>query len=382
MLLQIISAECRLSTRSRGGGHVTGLAEIARVAGVSVSTVSRVLNRRAGVNEDTRQRVLSVLTDLPYTPRGLGALQRTGVIGLLVPELSNPVFPAFAEALETTAARAGYSSLLCNTRSSTGRRETCSQGRAMNEEDYVRMLLARGVEGMIFVSPEIANVEVPLGRVTGPGYYAKLLADGVEMVFINGATPELDVSEVAVDEHLSGYLATRHLLELGHRRIGFVSGPSRSLPSRLKRAGWAAALEEENHPCDNELVSYGSFDPTGGAAALANLLDTARPTAVICSSDQMAVGVLREANHRGLRVPADLSVVGFDDIPFAAYCSPSLTTLAQPIEEMAAAAVDELLHRLARDRSRQGNEPHRRVFRPRLVVRESTGPVGDDRRPD
>jgi len=150
----------------------------------------------------------------------------------------------------------------------------------------------------------------------------------------------------------------------------------------LKRAGWAAALEEENHPCDNELVSYGSFDPTGGAAALANLLDTARPTAVICSSDQMAVGVLREANHRGLRVPADLSVVGFDDIPFAAYCSPSLTTLAQPIEEMAAAAVDELLHRLARDRSRQGNEPHRRVFRPRLVVRESTGPVGDDRRPD
>ncbi|GAA0653406.1 LacI family DNA-binding transcriptional regulator [Kutzneria viridogrisea] len=341
-----------------------GLAEIARIAGVSVSTVSRVLNRRAGVNEETRQRVLAVLTDLPYTPRGLGALQRTGVIGLLVPELSNPVFPAFAEALETRAARAGYSSLLCNTRSAN-----------MCEEEYVRMLLARGVEGMVFVSPEITNVEVPVGEAPRPGYYTKLLDDGVEMVFINGATPALDISDVAVDEQLAGYLATRHLVELGHRRIGFVSGPSRSLPSRLKRAGWSAALEEEGYESADRFVAHGPFDPAGGAAALGRLLDTVAPTAVICSSDQMAIGALSEAHRRGLRVPAELSVVGFDDIPFASYCSPALTTLAQPIEQMAAAAVDELLQRLDPDSPRRRGGSYSRVFRPRLVVRESTGPA-------
>ncbi|MCP2164704.1 LacI family DNA-binding transcriptional regulator [Goodfellowiella coeruleoviolacea] len=365
---------------------MSGLADIARAAGVSISTVSRVLNRRAGVNEETRQRVLAVLAEQPYTPRGLGALQRTGVIGLLVPELSNPVFPAFAEALETRAARLGYSSLLCNTRSAAIRREGPAESRppaartrtpvptSLGEEEYVRMLLARGVEGMVFVSPEITNVEVPLGEAPKPSYYAKLLADGVQMVFVNGATPSLDVPDVTVDEQLAGYLATQHLLELGHRRIGFVSGPSRSLPSRLKRAGWAAALEEAGLPAEAEFVAHAPFAAEGGGAAVARLLDTVRPTAVICSSDHMAMGVLRQAHQRGLSVPGDLSVVGFDDIPLAAYCSPALTTLAQPIEEMAAAAVDELVHRLDPDGRHRTNGNYTRVFRPKLVVRESTAP--------
>lgn len=356
---------------------MSGLAEIARAAGVSISTVSRVLNRRPGVNEETRQRVLAVIAELPYTPRGLGALQRTGVIGLLVPELSNPVFPAFAEALETTAARMGYSSLLCNTRVSGPRRfpgptALGNPGSAMGEEEYVRMLLARGVEGMVFVSPEITNVEIPLGQAPRPSYYAKLLADGVQMVFLNGATPALDVPDVTVDEQFAGYTATRHLLELGHRRIGFVSGPARSLPSRLKRAGWAAALEEHGLSAEPGYVAHAPFGAEGGRAAIAALLDGVRPTAVICSSDHMALGVLREAHQRGLSVPGDLSVVGFDDIPLASYCSPALTTLAQPIEEMAGAAVEELVHRLDPDRRRRPAGNFTRVFRPRLVVREST----------
>ncbi len=276
---------------------MSGLSEIARAAGVSISTVSRVLNRRAGVNEETRQRVLSVLTEMPYTPRGLGALQRTGVIGLLVPELSNPVFPAFAEALETRAARLGYSSLLCNTRS----------GIAMGEEEYVRMLLARGVEGMVFVSPEITNVEVPLGQAPRPSYYAKLLADGVHMVFLNGATPALDVPDVTVDEQIAGYLATKHLIELGHERDRVRLGPGAISPSRLKRAGWAAALEENHLPAGSEFVAHGPFSAEGGGEALAALLDTVAPTAVICSSDHMALGVMREAHQRGISIPDELS---------------------------------------------------------------------------
>ncbi len=334
-----------------------GLAEIAEAAGVSISTVSRVLNRRAGVNEETRRRVLQVLVEKPYTPRGLGALQRTGVLGLLVPELTNPVFPAFAEALETRAARRGYSSVLCNTRSAS-----------MREEEYVRMLLARGVEGMVFVSPESTDA------AASHDHYRQLRGEGVHMVFVNGGMPSLEVADVCVDEQAAGYLATRHLVELGHERIGFVCGPARSMPSRLKAAGWEVALEEAGLRHDPALLAHAPYGAPGGAAAAARLLETVRPTAVICSSDLMALGAISEAQHRGLVVPRDLSVVGFDDIPLASYCTPALTTLAQPIAEIARAAIDGLLADL--EGSGGGSPVHSRVFRPRLVARASSSPPG------
>lgn len=332
-----------------------GLAEIAAAAGVSISTVSRVLNRRDGVNDATRKRVLAVLAELPYNPRGVGALQRTGVIALLVPELSNPIFPAFAEALETRATRRGYSSLLCNTRSAS-----------MREEGYVRMLLARGVQGMVFVSPECSDT------AASHEHYRTLVAEGVHMVFVNASLPALEIPSVSVDEQVAGYAATRHLLQLGHRRIGFVAGPSRSLPSRAKAAGWQLALEEAELAADTALVAHAPYGAAGGAAAAGRLLaQPDPPSAVICSSDLMAIGAVSEARRRGLRVPEELSVVGFDDIPMAQYVTPALTTLAQPITEIARAAIDVLLTAL------EGSGPsgaHSRVFRPRLVVRDSTAP--------
>ena len=340
---------------------MAGLSDIARQAGVSVSTVSRVLNRKAGIAEETRRRVLEVLDRMPHTARGAESLRRTGVLGLLVPELSNPVFPAFAEALESRAAQAGYASLLCNTRA------------AMTEEEYVRMLLARGVEGMIFVSPEIANADSDERRCRR--YYEKLGRDGVRMVFVNGGAPSLDVPDITVDEHLAGHTAARHLLELGHRRIGFVSGPGRALPSRLKQAGWAAALEEAGVEPATDLVARGGFSADGGAEAMGRLLDGPKPTAVLCSSDVMALGAMSEAKRRGLSTPEDVSVVGFDDIPLAACCQPALTTLAQPIRDMAAAAVDELLRRLDPETAGRGAASFSRMFRPGLIVRESTREV-------
>jgi DNA-binding LacI/PurR family transcriptional regulator len=332
-----------------------GLAEIAAAAGVSISTVSRVLNRRDGVNDETRRRVLAVLTDLPYTPRGVGALQRTGVIALLVPELSNPVFPAFAEALETRAARRGYSSVLCNTRSAS-----------MREEGYVRMLLARGIQGMVFVSPECTDADA------SHEHYLRLASEGVHMVFVNGTLPALEVPSVSVDEQVAGYAATRHLIQLGHQRIGVVSGPSRSIPSRAKAAGWQLALEEAELVADPVLIARAAYGAAGGAQAAGHLLDLSHPpTGVICSSDLMAIGALSEAQRRGLRVPDHLSVVGFDDIPMAQYVTPALTTLAQPITEIARAAVDGLI--TAMEGTGTGTAAHARVFRPRLVVRDSTG---------
>lgn len=349
-----------------GNGEVADLSEIARSAGVSVSTVSRVLNRRPGVGERTRRRVLDVVNDMPHTPRGVEALRRTGVIGLLVPELSNPVFPAFAEALETRAARAGYSSLLCNTRA------------VMNEQQYARMLRARGVEAMIFVSPSIANVDPSAGSRSPRAFYDRLLDDGVRLVFVNGGAPTLRIPDIAVDEQLAGYTATRHLLDLGHTRIGFVCGPQRALPSRLKQAGWANALDEAGVHPDPQLVAHAGFSAEGGTEAMSTLLRGGRrPTAVLCSSDLMALGAMRSAREHGLSVPEGLSVVGFDDVSLASYSAPALTTLAQPIEEMANAAVDELVHRLDPDRAGGPSRGHSQVFRPRLIVRDSTAGPAD-----
>ncbi|MEN3358849.1 MAG: hypothetical protein V7637_2831, partial [Mycobacteriales bacterium] len=265
---------------------------------------------------------------------------------------------AFAEALETRAARRGYSSVLCNTRSAS-----------MREEEYVRMLLARGVEGMVFVSPESTDA------AASHDHYRQLRGEGVHMVFVNGGMPSLEVADVCVDEQAAGYLATRHLVELGHVRIGFVCGPARSMPSRLKAAGWEVALEEAGLAHDPALIAHAPYGAPGGAAALARLLETVRPTAVICSSDLMALGAISEAQKRGLAVPRDLSVVGFDDIPLASYCTPALTTLAQPIAEIARAAIDGLLADL--EGSADGGSPvHSRVFRPRLVARASSSPPG------
>ncbi len=332
-----------------------GLAGVAEAAGVSISTVSRVLNRRPGVHEETRRRVLSALAEQRYTPRGLDALHTTGVIGLLVPELTNPIFPAFAEALEVWAAERGYSTVLCNTRAASVR-----------EEEHVRVLLARGVAGMIFVSPESTDSLAP------HGHYKRLREDGVRMVFVNGGLPTLNVPDVCVDEQVAGYLATRHLVERGHERIGVVSGPARSVPTRLKLAGWQAALAEAGLAADPALVAHAEYGAAGGAAAAAKLLDCAATTALICASDVMAFGALAEARRRGLHVPRELSVVGFDDSPMAPYASPPLTTLAQPIAEMAQVAVDGLIADIDGDAS----EPHSRVFRPRLVERESTLRIG------
>lgn len=330
------------------------LAELAKEAGVSISTVSRVLNQKSGVSDSARERVLSVVSGLTYTRRGLDTLPGSGVVGLLVPELSNPIFPAFAEALETIAAAAGYSTLLCNTRASS-----------LGEEQYVRMLLARGVRGMVFVSPEAADVAAT------HSHYEQLLAEGVTMVFVNGHAPVLDIPDMRVDLRVAGYLGARHLAGLGHRAIGFVSGPSRSLAASMMRSGWESALAECELRADQSLVANGSFSAAGGADAVAKLLETSKPSAVICSSDHMALGAIAEAHRRGVRVPDDLSVVGFDDMPLAANYSPALTTLAQPVSTMAQSAVDELVTRL-RTTKPAASGPQSKVFRPQLVVREST----------
>lgn len=277
----------------------------------------------------------------------------TGVIGLLLPDFENPIFPELAQAIEKRATQAGFASILCSTTAA-----------AFREVDYVHMLLDRQVDGMIFISCEMTNLS---GE---HDHYGRLVEEGARMVFVNGALNSLSVPSVAVDEVFAGECATQHLLELGHTQIGYVAGPDFYLPTQEKAAGRERALRSAGlDPAG--LVAHGDFSVEGGRAALRALLArAARPTGVICSSDLMAIGVLQEATASGLRVPGDLSVVGFDGIDAAAWTSPALTTVEQPIQEIAETAVN-VLQTLISDPQKPLPDSS---FRPRLNVRESTAP--------
>ena len=311
---------------------MASLRDVASRAGVSLATASRVASGVDGVRPETRARVEGAMRDLLYVPPG--RTSATGAIGLLVPELTNPIFPALAQAMEARATEAGLATILCNTRAA-----------AFREADYVHMLLDRRVDGMIFIACEMTH----LGG--DHDHYARLLEEGAKLVFVNGALDEIDVPCVSVDERHAGFLATRHLIALGHRRIGFVAGPADYLPTREKAAGRIDALHREGLSPDG-LVVHGEFTLEGGRSSARVLLSRPdRPTAVICSSDVIAIGVLQVARELGLRIPSDLSVVGFDGIEAATWVEPELTTVAQPIDQIASTAV-ELLRTVIGDPSR------------------------------
>jgi DNA-binding LacI/PurR family transcriptional regulator len=331
---------------------MASLRDVADRAGVSLATASRVATGSSPVRPETRERVEAAMRDLLYVPPGRSETARA--IGLLVPEFSNPVFAALAEAMEMHAARSGLATILCNTHGSAGR-----------ERDYVRMLIERGVEGMVFISAEITDVR---GRHS---HYAKLLERGARLVFVNGGSEELDVTSVGVDERAAGRIATEHVIELGHDRIGFVAGHEYALPTREKMLGHLDALRAAS--LKDGLVAYSTFTVSGGREALRELLskpDSDRPTAVICSSDLMAIGALQEASASGREVPRDLSIVGFDGIDAASWTTPPLTTVEQPIDEIARTAVEVLTGQVARPSERQPSY----VFRPRLRVGGTTAP--------
>ena len=302
---------------------MASLRDVARRAGVSLATASRVASGADGVRADKRQRVEQAMRDLLYVPPG--RKPATGAIGLLVPELANPVFTLLAQAMEARASDAGLATILCNT-----------TGAAFREVDYVHMLLDRRVDGMIFISCEMTHL------AGEHDHYQRLVREGARLVFVNGALDGLDVPCVSVDERHAGHLATQHLIALGHQRIGFVAGPADYLPTREKAAGRAEALREASLPLDG-LIAHGDFSLQGGRSALRALLrKTNRPTGVICSSDVIAIGAVQEARAAGLRIPEDLSVVGFDGIEAASWVDPPLTTIEQPIAEIASTAVDLL----------------------------------------
>lgn len=329
------------------------LRDVAQHAGVSLATASRVASGSASVRAETRARVERSMRELLYVAPGAGPA--TGAIGLLVPQLGNPIFPALAEEMERRATKAGLATILCNTAGSPAR-----------EAEYVHMLLERRVDGMIFISSEVND----LG--SDHAHYVRLLGEGARFVFVNGSSDQLDVTSVGVDERAAGRIATEHLIELGHRRIGFAAGEAHVSPTWQKEEGRRLALQAAGLDLD-ALVSHTSFTVEGGRRAFRALASHPQgpPTGIICSNDLMAIGVIREAQAQGIDVPAELSVVGFDGIDAASWNDPELTTVEQPIDEIAETAVNALRTLIADCSQSLPNY----VFRPRLRIGRSTAPL-------
>jgi DNA-binding LacI/PurR family transcriptional regulator len=328
------------------------LADIAAHADVSEATVSRVLNGKPGVAESTREAVLTSLDVLGYDRPSRLRRKSADLVGLIVPELTNPIFPAFAQIIETALARHQFTPVLC----------TQTPG-GVHEDEYVQMLLDRGVAGIIYVSGQHADV------TTDPERYTNLRERGVPIVLVNGYHEGIDAPFISNDDVASMDLALTHLVQLGHTRIGLAIGPDRYVPVIRKIAGYRASMRNLLGRDDvDELIERTMFSVEGGDTAGARLLDKGC-TAVVCGSDLMALGVIRAVRRAGLRVPEDFSVVGYDDSPLIAFTDPPLTTVRQSVQAMAEAAVRALLDEISGEAAPRAEY----VFRPELVVRASTG---------
>jgi DNA-binding LacI/PurR family transcriptional regulator len=267
---------------------------------------------------------------------------RARLIGLVLPDLSNPVFPAFADVLGVSLVQRGLIPVLC-TRTSDG----------VSEAHYIQMLLASQVGGIVFVGSSFADA--------GPEQARQLTERRLPMVLINAADENLGVPQVSIDDRVAVEQAVSHLTGLGHERIGLIVGPWGHVPSMRKLAGFKRS---------EDLVEHTVFSMEGGRAAAGRLLDHG-VTGLICASDALALGAIRAVRRKGLEVPADVSIVGFDDSAFMGVTDPPLTTMRQPVREMAAAAVSSLLAQLD-GRLLVSDEI---IFDPELIVRGTTGPL-------
>jgi LacI family transcriptional regulator len=323
---------------------------IAKEAGVSVPTVSKVLNGRAGVAAETRHRVEELLRERNYMRRTPSRTHTSGLIDLVFNELDSPWAVEVIRGVEAVTSGIGMGVVV-----------SAMHGRATPARQWLQSLTARRSDGVILVLSELSSRQRAQLTTLGTPY---VVVDPV------GHT-DPDMPSVGATNWAGGLAATQHLVELGHRRIAMISGPQRLLCSRARIDGYRAALEAAAIGFDPALLRYGDFHhETGYTEALALLRLPEPPTAIFAGSDQQAFGTYEAIHERGLRVPDDVSVVGFDDLPVSSWVVPRLTTVRQPLAEMAAMAARMVLRMSSGERV----DSPRMELATRLVVRESTAP--------
>jgi LacI family repressor for deo operon, udp, cdd, tsx, nupC, and nupG len=329
--------------------------DIAKAAGVSHSTVSRALSDSSLVKTETKTRIQRLAREMGYSPDAIArslVTQRTHTVGVVVTTITDPFVAEVVQGVEDTAQENDYSVILASSASEPER-----------ELAAVEMLRAKRVDSVIVTSSRV-----------GALYLEHLERIGVPVVLVNNHNEQSGryTFSVCVDNRHGGHLATAHLVQRGHRRIGYVSGPADHSDDAERLAGYRQALDEAGIPSDPALAMPGNGRLDGGERALHTLAGlTEPPTAVFCYNDMTAIGLISAARRAGLSVPEDLAVVGFDDIPLAAHVHPALTTVAQPQRDMGRQAMGMALALMAADDSTKSFSDV--VVKGSLVVRESSG---------
>lgn len=327
--------------------------DVAQRAGVSVTTVSRALNGTGPVSDEVRRRVEAASAELRYLPHGTARsliTRRTDVFGVVLPDLFGEFFSEVIRGMDPQAQQRGYHLLLSGSRD--GRREI---------EFAVGAMRGR-VDGMIVMSPDVGGAELE-----------GCLPPDVPVVLLNCDVAGTAFSAINVDNYGGALEMVRHLIRLGHRRVAMITGAAANFDARERLRGFRAAIEEAGAPVAG-VEAAGDFTEAGGYRAALELLEDGHPpTAIFCANDSMAVGAISALRRAGKRVPDDVAVAGFDDVPIGRYLSPSLSSVRVDVNRMGARAVELLCHAIAGDAP-----PAQELLETRLVIRRSCGGGTDD----
>lgn len=323
--------------------------DVAEKAGVSISTVSLVLNERPGVKKETRRKVLEIARRCHYIPNHIArslVTRKTSTVGIIVPDISEVFYGTLVKIMQDAMDRHGYSMMLCN-----------AENNQHKERHYISFLVEKGTDGIIMVPCSGANADL-IRAVTLP------------VVFVDRRIPGLNKSYVGIDNRKAAREATEHLIRLGHRRIACLGGPPDASINEERVAGYREALEAHGIPVDpgrilpTDLTVQGGYDTTRRLLALESV-----PTAIFTSGDTCAIGVFEALAERNILVPEEMAIVGFDDMKFAPFLRVPLTSVHQPLDQIGTTAVDLLLKVLRKDSA----QPEHVTLDADLIVRESCG---------
>ena len=341
------------------GGPLPTIHEVARLAGVSVATVSKTLNRSGKVSEILQERVNAAAQKLGYAPHASARSLRSGasrILGLLVADLANPYFLKLVESIERLSSAAGYSVILCNSAEDPER-----------EERHLAMLLSQRADGAIVIPTRRgwSGRQAALANLPMPGILVDRRIEG------------LDLDSVTTDNVALGRLAATHLGDLGHRRIAVIMGSPEHQIARHRLDGFRSGLAARGVTLDERLIAKDNFSEGSGHDAALRLFAQAQPpSAIFATNNHLALGLLRAITERGLSIPDDVSVIAVDELPWAGLVRPGMTVVTQPSEAIAETTVSTLLSRISDGRSGVGDDDAKSIqLQPALVVRGSTAAI-------
>ena len=332
---------------------MTTIGDVAKHAGVSAMTVSRVLNNYGYVKEETRERVDKAIAELGFVPNALARslrFKRTNTLALILTDITNPFFTTIARSVEDAASEKGFNVMFCNTDESQAK-----------ETEYLNVLLQKQVDGVLLV-PATSNTES----------ISLLQERSVPVVVIDRRIPDMQVDTVRCDSELGAYQLTKYLLDLSHRQIAILGGTETVSTSVDRITGYQRAFAEANLEYSQDMVRYGQFTSQSGYDVTQELLNLERPpTAFVATNNFIAIGAYRALQEAGLQVPHDVSLVAFDDIPAALVFNPFLTVVGQPAHEIGRQATNLLLSRLNGGNT---NPPQEIILPLTMTIRQSSGP--------